>query len=371
VRGILTRLPRSRALTFGLAGLVALALATTTVGYKLMTDTVTLTVDGKSHTVRTFDDTVGDVLADHGIELGAHDVVLPSADSALVDGSEITVRYGRQLKVAVDGDQQTYWTTATTVSSALGELGMRYPNAAFSTSRSAAIDREGMALRIATPQRVTVKIGDQRAHQRTIAAFDAKDALDRLGVRYDANDRIRPKAGHVLEKGDRIVLTRVAIRHRSVTGETMPFRTIRREDSSMAAGTTDTVRAGRTGLRDVTYKVVRHNGTVVKRIVLRQQVHRKPVAAIVEVGTKPAAANHAGGNSAWDRIAACESGGNWAANTGNGYYGGLQFSLGTWRAYGGTGRPDQHSRAEQIAVAERVRAAEGGYGAWPVCGARA
>ena len=59
------------------------------------------------------------------------------------------------------------------------------------------------------------------------------------------------------------------------------------------------------------------------------------------------------------------------ANTGNGYYGGLQFNLGTWRAYGGSGRPDQNSREAQIAVAERVRAAEGGYGAWPVCGARA
>ncbi len=75
--------------------------------------------------------------------------------------------------------------------------------------------------------------------------------------------------------------------------------------------------------------------------------------------------------SAWDRIAACESGGNWAANTGNGYYGGLQFNLGTWQAYGGSGRPDQNSRSQQIAIAEKVRAAEGGYGAWPVCGARA
>ena len=83
------------------------------------------------------------------------------------------------------------------------------------------------------------------------------------------------------------------------------------------------------------------------------------------------APNFAGGSSAWDRIAACESGGNWAANTGNGYYGGLQFNLGTWQAYGGSGRPDQNSREAQIAVAERVRAAEGGYGAWPVCGARA
>ncbi len=90
---------------------------------------------------------------------------------------------------------------------------------------------------------------------------------------------------------------------------------------------------------------------------------RQPVATVVKVGTKTV------DTGIWDRIAACESGGNWAANTGNGYYGGLQFNLGTWQSYGGSGRPDQNSREQQIAVAERVRDAEGGYGAWPVCGA--
>lgn len=71
----------------------------------------------------------------------------------------------------------------------------------------------------------------------------------------------------------------------------------------------------------------------------------------------------------WDRVAACESGGNWAINTGNGYYGGLQFSLSTWRAYGGAGYPNQQSKAEQIRVAERVRT-QSGLGHWPVCGSR-
>ncbi len=71
----------------------------------------------------------------------------------------------------------------------------------------------------------------------------------------------------------------------------------------------------------------------------------------------------------WDRVAACESGGNWAINTGNGYYGGLQFNLGTWRAYGGTGYPNQNSKAQQIRIAENVRT-QSGLGHWPVCGSR-
>lgn len=77
-----------------------------------------------------------------------------------------------------------------------------------------------------------------------------------------------------------------------------------------------------------------------------------------------------GDGSVWDRIAACESGGNWAISTGNGYYGGLQFTLGTWRANGGTGLPQDASREEQIRVAQNVQASQG-WGAWPVCSRKA
>ena len=80
-----------------------------------------------------------------------------------------------------------------------------------------------------------------------------------------------------------------------------------------------------------------------------------------------------GAGSVWDTVAACESGGNWAINTGNGFSGGLQFSSSTWNAYGGTGyasRADLASKAAQIATAQRVLAAQG-PGAWPTCGQRA
>lgn len=74
--------------------------------------------------------------------------------------------------------------------------------------------------------------------------------------------------------------------------------------------------------------------------------------------------------SEWDAVARCESGGNWSINTGNGYYGGLQFSPSTWAAYGGTAyaaSADQASKSEQIAIGEKVLAAQG-KGAWPTCG---
>ncbi|MFF8728372.1 transglycosylase family protein [Streptomyces sp. NPDC015171] len=97
-------------------------------------------------------------------------------------------------------------------------------------------------------------------------------------------------------------------------------------------------------------------------------------ALLAPLGLLAATGNAAAAdNGVWDRIAQCESGGNWHINTGNGYYGGLQFSASTWRAYGGTAyasTADQASRSAQIAVAAKVQGAQG-WGAWPVCSARA
>lgn len=90
--------------------------------------------------------------------------------------------------------------------------------------------------------------------------------------------------------------------------------------------------------------------------------------AATGVGLAAAPASAADG-STWDALAACESSGNWATNTGNGYYGGLQFSQSTWAANGGTGSPAGASRATQIAVAENVLASQG-WGAWPACSAK-
>jgi len=71
-------------------------------------------------------------------------------------------------------------------------------------------------------------------------------------------------------------------------------------------------------------------------------------------------------DTVWDRLAECESGGNWSINTGNGYYGGIQFSLSSWRAVGGSGYPHHHSRETQIEMGERLKAQQG-WGAWPAC----
>jgi peptidoglycan hydrolase-like protein with peptidoglycan-binding domain len=97
------------------------------------------------------------------------------------------------------------------------------------------------------------------------------------------------------------------------------------------------------------------------------------VVGVATVAGGMATASSAQASTVWDRVAACESGGNWSINTGNGYYGGLQFSDRTWDAFGGeryASTANRASKAQQITVAQKVLRSQG-PGAWPTCGARA
>ncbi|MCW2791438.1 MAG: Transglycosylase domain protein [Nocardioides sp.] len=367
---LVPRLAHSRPLMIALATVVILAIAGTTYGYASLRKSVTLSLDGRSENVTAMGSTVGDVLDSEGIEVGAHDVVAPGLDEKVVDGSRITVAFGRPLELSVDGDSRTYWVTSTDVAGALGEIGQRFSGAELSTSRGGSIDREGLKLEVVTPKTLTVKLGDKRPVTRQVTALTVEDALDELGVKLGKRDQTRPAPRHELHDGDKIVFTDIRVVTRHVKGETIDFGTVEHDDSSMAEGETTVVRSGTAGLRNVTYRLTFRNGKLTVTKVLHQQVLRDAVDEIVKVGTQTApTTNFADGGTVWDALAQCESGGNWAINTGNGYYGGLQFNLGTWQSYGGSGLPSNASRETQIAIATKVRDASGGYGAWPGCAA--
>jgi resuscitation-promoting factor RpfB len=366
----LRRATQSRPLMIALSAIVVTAVAGTTFGYSALSKSVTLSLDGESEQVTAFGGTVGDVLAAQGVEVTDKDKVAPPLDEKVADGTSISVRFARPFEVNVDGDATTYWVTATTVSGALDAIGQRYAGADLSTSRSGEVDRDGLTLDVVTPKDLSIKIGDRKPVDRTLTALTVEDALEELGVEVGKRDETKPAVDHVLEDGDKLVFTDVRVKTLDVSDEVVPFDTVEQEDGSMFEGQTEVVREGRDGLRDVTYRIVLRNGEVAVKKVVRQDLKRKPVSEVVKVGTKELAANFAGGDSVWDRLAQCEAGGNWAINTGNGYYGGLQFSLGTWRAYGGPGMPHTASRETQIAIATKVRNASGGYGAWPGCAAK-
>ena len=134
--------------------------------------------------------------------------------------------------------------------------------------------------------------------------------------------------------------------------------------------------SGDTDVESLTERAVPTPASVPMEAAVRVVPTPKPTPTPKPIAAPPPAAPAApqrvvtyDGDTVWDALATCESGGNWAINTGNGYYGGLQFSLGTWEGYGGAqyaAYPHQATRLEQIAVAERLRAARG-YQPWPAC----
>jgi uncharacterized protein YabE (DUF348 family) len=365
---------------------VVVSLVAGAVGFAHFDKSVTLSVDGKSSAVHVFGSTVGDVLTHQGIKLESHDLVAPAVSSPLQNNEKVVVRYGRLLTVTVDGKTQQFWTTSTTVSGALAELGIRADSAKLSVSRDQPLGRLGLVMSVTTPKNVTVSV-DGKTLKATTTSATVAGLLSQLKVSVGATDRVAPAPTTLISSGLNVSVGRVT--HKTVsTTETIAFGTQQHNDATMYAGTTKTLTAGKAGQRVVNHQQTWVNGKLESDKIVSSQVVTAPVALVQAVGTGSAPVQSApapapastpvssgGGSSVngamWDRIAQCESGGNWAINTGNGYYGGLQFDSQTWLGNGGgqfAPRADLASRTQQIAVANRVYAARG-LSPWGCAGA--
>jgi uncharacterized protein YabE (DUF348 family) len=354
------------------AGATTLALAGTTFGYANLNKDVILSVDGQTSHVRTSADSVGALLKTKGIEVNGHDVVAPNLDAKVEDGTRVAVKFGRQVSFTIDGEKQTVWTTSTTVDDALAALGIDLAGAKLSTSRSASIGRQGLAIIIGT-QKTVIIVDEGKKRTITTTGQTLADALVAAKISVDRNDKLSASPTTHLVDGSKFTFIRVDITSKTKKRK-VDFSTDRKKTSTLKKGVTKIDKRGVSGVRAVTYRLVRHNGEIVKRTKIKSKLIKKPVTEVILVGTKTTTANKSSGSSTpsgsvWDKLAQCESGGNWSINTGNGYYGGLQFSLSTWRAYGGSGYPHKASREEQIRIAKKLQAAAG-WGSWPACSSK-
>jgi resuscitation-promoting factor RpfB len=362
-----------RSFQISLFALVLVGLVGGLVAYVSAQKTVTLTVDGQSRAVDTYAATVAEVLEDEGVSAGEHDVVLPGVDQTVSDGDTVVLNRARPLQLTVDGVAREVFTTALSVDEALQQLGFRDDELVLSASRNERLPLGGMALSITTPKTVTlVADGEERVVSTTAAT--AGDLLAEHGIALRELDELSLYPEQVLLDQMRLQVFRVTEKQESVT-KAIDFERIESEDATAFEGERTVVQQGKAGEQVTTYRVVFVDGKESRREELDTQVTVEPVTEKVTVGTKerpaaPSAPSVAGGG-VWDRLAQCESGGNWSINTGNGYYGGLQFNLGTWQGYGGQGYPHENSRDQQIAIAQKLVDASGGsYGAWPHCSAK-
>ena len=374
----------TRPLRHAAQGVAALAVAAGSVGVAHYDKAVEVSVDGQASSVHVLGSTVADVLDKQDIAVGPHDVVVPSLASSVGDGDHISVRYGRKLTVTVDGKTKEYWTTATNVDSALQDLGIRADGAVLSASRSQPLGRGGLTLAVTTPKKVTF-VADGKTRTVTSTSSTVFGLLAELGVTKKLDDVVSPAMPTALDNGMKVVLKRVVTKQVRAT-EAIGYSTTQQKDSSLYKGQSKVVTPGKKGSKVVVREKTWVDGKLKTTKVVSQKVTRKPVTAVVKVGTKsrpvaapdtsssssPSAGNTSGAginlanSGMWDRIAQCESGGNWHINTGNGYYGGLQFATASWLANGGddfASRADLASRAEQITIANRYYA-KAGLGPW-------
>lgn len=357
-----------RSLQLSLFTLVLVGLVGATLAFFLAQKAVTVTVDGQPRDVGTYADTVGELLEEEGLEPAAHDVVFPAVDQEVGDGDTVVLNRARPLELTVDGVTREVYVTALSVEEALDQLGFRSDDLVLSASRSDRLPLDGMQLSVTTPKDV-VLIADGQERVVTTTAATAGDLLAEQGLTLSQTDRTSLYLDQALLSMMRLQVYRVVVSEVS-EATAVPFETVETPNPDAYVDDRTVTTPGTPGEQVTTYRVTTVDGVETARETLSTTVTREPVAEQVAVGTqeRPAAPAVANG-STWDALAQCESGGNWSINTGNGYYGGLQFSAGTWRAYGGTEyapQANQATREQQIAIAEKVRAGQG-WGAWPSC----
>ncbi len=333
--------------------------------------TVTLTVDGTAMTVTTMKSRVIDIIRENGFSVSERDDLYPAAGERARNDENIVLRRSRPLQISLDGQNaEQVWTTASTVDEALAQLAMT-DTAPAAASRGSRVPLAGMALPVVSAK--TVELDDGGAVRNVhLAAARVGDLLGSIGAPLLQSDQVTPGAAAPVIDGMHIQVTRNRIEKITARVPLDPPRR-RIEDPDMNMDRQVVEDPGAPGAQDVTFAVSKVNGVETGRLPVASHVITPAREAVVRVGAKPGTETPPVGNrEIWDAIARCESGGNWAINTGNGYYGGVQFDQSTWERNGGlryAPRADLATREEQIAIAESVRAARG-VSPWPVCGGR-
>ncbi len=331
---------------------------------------VTLDVNGEIITASTMSGDVEGALKAAGVEVAAQDLVTPGLNESISNNSHIKVRSARQVSLVIDGQTQTIQTTAETVAELLRQLGRNDATSLLSSGTSTKIPLGGLNLDITTPKKFTINDGGKPG-TLSLPARTVGEALAQRGAPLGPEDVVTPPADTPLTEGMHIDVFRVT------SGEVQEERDIvppvrYEDDANLDAGTEEEIFAGVPGREKVTFFIRTENGTEVVREELHAEQLIAPQERVVKRGTKAAATVTPAGNtgaaapavgngSVWDQLAMCESTGNWSINTGNGFYGGLQFTPSTWAAFGGHQYAPQANlatREQQIAIAQRKRYAK-------------
>ncbi|MGR6091587.1 ubiquitin-like domain-containing protein [Brevibacterium sp. CSND-B09] len=369
-----------------------------------MNKPVTLEVNGQAEEIRTFGGTVGDILDSHEIDVDKRDQVKPGVGTKVDRDMTITVNTAKKVALSVDGKETNEWTNANTVGQALADLGVDAKGADLNAKASQRLKDEGNDIEVTTSKDLTV-VADGKDHKVSAAVGTAKEALKDTGVKLDKDDFLSVPMSAEVSDGQ--VLTVNRVKNDTVKDkQAIKAKVETKKSDSLYEGETKVETEGKDGEKQVTYKVKTINGEEVKKEKKDEKVLSEPKTKVVIQGTKnkeePAdtggsdsgdsgdsgsgdsgdsgdsstgggsgggsmstaeiKAMLGGPGSKWYQVVECES--NFDPKASNGTHFGLfQFLPQTWHSMGGSGNPSDASPQEQFQRAKKLQA-EAGWGQW-------
>lgn len=360
--------------------LLLCVLAAVSVAWVNASNRVAIEVDGEVVSLRSYADTVDEALEAAGVEVGPDDRVAPGPQEAVADGLAIHVTRARPVTLNFDGRFTVLPVAGDTVADVLVAAGI-HDVRGLSVVPAPSTPLAGI-WRVDVLEPVTVRIrADGQDHVVHLRQGTVADALELAGVVVRPGDELSAPARTVLDEDTGTVTVTRRDTETVVERVRVPYHEDVVPTDELYDDEAVVVQEGSEGLRVDTYRVTRVDGQVTERVLVAQVLETEPVDRVVHVGTAarpapepapepappPPAPADSDDDSVWDRLAECESHGNWAAQ--GTYHGGLQFHPDTWNRWKPDGYPAyayEATREQQIEVGKRLQAARG-WSPWPHC----
>ena len=374
-----------------------------------MNKPVTLEVNGKAEEIRTFGGTVGEILDSQNIELEKRDEVKPGVNTKIDRDMTVTVNTAKDVALTVDGKKTDEWTNANTVGQALADLGVEAKDAELSAEATDKLKVDGeTSIDVTTAKALTV-VADGKDHKVTAPVDTAGAALKEADIKLDKDDYLSVPMSASVTDGQVLTVNRVENKTVKEKQDIEP-KVEKKKSDSLFVGETKVEEKGKAGQKEVEYQVKIVNGEEVEKEKKGEKVLSEPKAKVVVEGTKkkekPSSNDSGSGSgsgsddsgsgsgggsddggsssggggsmtteeikamlggpgSKWRQVAQCESNFNpRAVNKQNkAHFGLFQFKLATWRSVGGSGNPIDASPREQFDRAKKLQA-KAGWGQW-------
>lgn len=370
-----------------------------------MNKPVTLEVNGKAEEIRTFGGTVGEILDSQNIELEKRDEVKPGANTKIDRDMTVTVNTAKDVALTVDGKKTDEWTNANTVGQALADLGVEAKDAELSAEATDKLKVDGeTSIDVTTAKALTV-VADGKDHKVTAPVDTAGAALKEADIKLDKDDYLSVPMSASVTDGQVLTVNRVENKTVKEKQDIEP-KVEKKKSDSLFVGETKVEEKGKAGQKEVEYQVKIVNGEEVEKEKKGEKVLSEPKAKVVVEGTKkkekPSSNDSGSGSgsgsddsgsgsgggsddggsssggggsmtteeikamlggpgSKWYQVAKCESNFNPRAvnKQNNAHFGLFQFKLATWRSVGGSGNPIDASPREQFDRAKKLQAKAG------------